>query len=236
MDGVKDKITAEVAVIGGGPAGLVSAIALALAGVETLLIARPATAEDHRTTALLAGSVTALETLGIWQRCRAHAAPLRNIRIVDGTQRLIRAPEVYFTAAEIGLDAFGCNIENTHLIAALEARAAALKLSRITTTALAVKADAAGVTIKLADGEMRVRLAIGADGQRSICRAAAGIDTKRHSYPQTALALNLQHARPHNDTSTEFHTESGPFTLVPLPGRRSSLVCVLDPAGARVVD
>ncbi len=44
--------TAEVAVIGGGPAGLVSAIALAAAGADTLLVAPPAE-PDHRTTALL---------------------------------------------------------------------------------------------------------------------------------------------------------------------------------------
>ena len=74
---------------------------------------------------------------------------------------------------------------------------------------------------------------IGADGQRSLCRAAAGIGSQRRTYPQTALTLNLAHARPHDDISTEFHTESGPFTLVPLPGRRSSLVCVLAPANAR---
>jgi 2-octaprenyl-6-methoxyphenol hydroxylase len=77
-----------------------------------------------------------------------------------------------------------------------------------------------------------VRLVIGADGRRSLSRAAAGIETTQRAYPQTALTLNLAHARPHDDTSTEFHTESGPFTLVPLPGRRSSLVCVLDPAHA----
>ena len=35
-----------------------------------------------------------------------------------------------------------------------------------------------------------------------------------------------------DDTSTEFHTEAGPFTLVPLPGQRSSLVFVVDPAEA----
>jgi 2-octaprenyl-6-methoxyphenol hydroxylase len=31
---------------------------------------------------------------------------------------------------------------------------------------------------------------------------------------------------PHDDVSTEFHTGAGPFTLVPLPGQRSSLVWV----------
>ncbi len=218
----------EIAVVGGGPAGLVSAVALAAAGAETLLIAPPAE-PDHRTTALLASSVKALEMLGVWQACRPHAAPLRKLRIVDDTRRLFRAPETFFDAAEIGLDAFGHNIENRHLVAALEARVSELELSRVSVPALAVRSDAAGVTIQHADGEARVQLAIGADGAHSLCRAAAGISTRRRSYPQTALTLNLCHARPHDDTSTEFHTESGPFTLVPLPGQRSSLVCVLDP-------
>ena len=228
---MSDTISAEVAVIGGGPAGLVAAIALATAGVDTLLIAPPAE-PDHRTTALLAGSVTALETLGVWPACVPHAAPLRTIRLIDATQRLIRAPEVLFTAAEIGLDAFGYNIENRHLITALEARAVELKLARIAGAAVSIAPDAAGVSIKHTDGEARVRLVIGADGRRSLCRAAAGIETMQRAYPQTALTLNLAHTRPHLDTSSEFHTESGPFTLVPLPGRRSSLVCVLDPAHA----
>src|SRR5580698_5372787 len=62
------KFAAEVAIVGGGPAGLVSAIALALAGADTLLVAPPAEA-DRRTTALLANSATALATLGVWQAC-----------------------------------------------------------------------------------------------------------------------------------------------------------------------
>ena len=223
--------TAEAAVIGGGPAGLVSALALAAAGIDTLIIA-PSPQEDFRTTALLAGSVTALTTLGVWESCRAHAAPLAAIRIIDDTRRLWRAPEVHFTAAEIGLDAFGHNIENRYLIAALQERAAMLRIPRVCAPALAVVADRDGVTIKLADGEARVRLVIGADGQHSLCRTAAGIGSHRYTYPQAALTLNLAHARAHHDTATEFHTETGPFTLVPLPGRRSSLVCVLDPQSA----
>jgi 2-octaprenyl-6-methoxyphenol hydroxylase len=231
MNGGNKDLTAEVAVIGGGPAGLLSAIALQAAGVDTLLIA-PQPTDDHRTTALLAGSVTALATLGVWPACLANAAPLKAIRIVDDTKRLIRAPEVAFTAAEIGFDAFGYNIENRHLSAALYARANELKLPHIAAGATAVTCERAGVIVSFAGGTARVRLAIGADGQRSISRTAAGIGTQRRAYPQTALALNLAHGRPHADTSTEFHTESGPFTLVPLSGRRTSLVCVLDPATA----
>jgi 2-octaprenyl-6-methoxyphenol hydroxylase len=231
---VHDIRSAEVAVIGGGPAGLVSAIALASAGIDTLIVA-PSPQEDFRTTAFLAGSVRALATLGVWGACRPQAAPLTAIRIIDETRRLWRAPEVYFAAAEIGLDAFGYNIENRYLITALHDRAAALNIPRAAVAAAAVVPDHDGVTVRFTGGEARVRLVIGADGQHSLCRIAAGIGNHRHAYPQTALTLNLGHARPHQETATEFHTETGPFTLVPLPGPRSSLVCVLDPERASLV-
>jgi 2-octaprenyl-6-methoxyphenol hydroxylase len=230
------KTEAQVAVVGGGPAGLMAAVALATAGVETVLVA-PARRPDNRTTALLAGSVTALETLGIWERCRDAAAALRVMRIVDDTSRLIRAPEVSFSAAEIGHEAFGYNVENKHLLAALAARAAELPaFASIADTAEGFEPGERDVAIRLGrGGHLRARLAVGADGSNSPSRAAAGIVADRHPYPQTALAFNFSHARPHDEICTEFHTETGPFTLVPLPGRRSSLVCVVDRATAENV-
>ena len=229
--------SAEVVVVGAGPAGLTTAIALAGAGVETALVAGRGREPDNRTTALLAGSVTALDTLGVWTNCREHAAPLRVMRIVDDTARLIRAPEVSFDASEIGLPAFMHNIENRRLTAAMTARARELApLAVIEDDAERVVIGDAEVTINLSGGGLiAARLAVGADGRRSRCRAAAGIDAQGWRYPQTALTFNLGHGRPHESISTEFHTEVGPFTLVPLPGRRSSLVFVLDPdAAARV--
>jgi 2-octaprenyl-6-methoxyphenol hydroxylase len=153
------------------------------------------------------------------------------MRIIDDTRRLFRAPEVCFAASEIGLHAFGYNIENRFLIAALEARACELgALARISDQATAVEITDDHVTVRCTAGEtVSGRLAIGAEGRHSLCRSAAGIEMRGRTYAQTALTCNFGHRRPHQDTSTEFHAESGPFTLVPLPQRRSSLVWVVDP-------
>ena len=156
------------------------------------------------------------------------------MRIVDDTGRLWRAPEVKFDAGEIGLEAFGYNIENRHLVAALEQHARALPALRLVDDQVVeVTPGEEDVSVVLKSGEtLHAPLVIGADGRRSLCREAAGIALDERRYPQVALTVSFGHSRPHRDTSTEFHTPNGPFTLVPLPGQRSSLVWVLDPDDA----
>jgi 2-octaprenyl-6-methoxyphenol hydroxylase len=221
-------------VIGRGPAGLTAAISLAEGGVDTALVGLRPAKPDNRTTALLAGSISVLETLAVWESCADTAAPLRTMRIVDDTGRLWRAPEVKFSAREIERDAFGYNIENRHLIAALEKRARDFPTLRLVEDEVSeILPQADGIIAKLkGGGNLRGQIVIGADGRKSVCRSAAGIALDERSYRQLALTLCLSHSRPHHDTSTEFHTPSGPFTLVPLPGNRSSLVWVLDPDAA----
>ena len=175
---------------------------------------------DNRTTALLAGSVAALEALGVWEACRAHAAPLRVMRIADDTRRLWRAPEVRFEADEIGLPAFGWNIENARLIAALWDRIGlTLGLDHIDAAARSIEIGASGVTVTPDDGTpLEVALAIGADGRHSLCRQAAGIAVTERTTPQTALTYIVKHSRPHNDISTEFHTSTALSRSCRCPG------------------
>lgn len=233
MTSQKHDFTAEIAVVGGGPSGLIAALAIASTGAETLLLAPPPPFADRRTTALLDGSVQALRTLGLWQAIEANAAPLKFLRLVDATQRILRAPEVLFDSAELGLEAFGYNVENERLREILLAACGkSISLRVIENAATAVVPDDDGVTLEVAGAEERVRLVAAADGRKSICRNAAGIEMHSRRLPQSAVVLNLRHTAPHKDTSTEFHTRTGPFTFAPLRGNRSSLVCVVAPEEA----
>lgn len=227
--------TTGIAIVGAGPAGLTMALALASRGIGSVLAGPPADPSDTRTTALLDGTVRLLDGLGVWERARRDAAPLRRLKIADATQRLIRARPLAFEASEIGLEAFGWNIANRDLLAALLARLRDQSL--VTFIEERVEAVSIGLdeaTLVLEGGRpVKAKLAIAADGSRSKLRDAAGISAKTWRYPQVALTLNLEHTLPNHDASIEFHTETGPFTLVPLGTHRSSLVCVIDEAQAR---
>src|SRR5260370_9630519 len=173
--------THGVVVIGGGPAGLTVALALAQTGAMTALIGRRAAYTDNRTTALLGDSVDFLQQLDVWRRCADKDAPLQAMRLVDDTGRVIRAPEVRFSSDEIGLDAFGYNIENRALMKALEQRAAELSgLTRFDDEADTVTPDDAIVAIGTRHGKsLSALLAARADGRQSLSRAPASNPVSR---------------------------------------------------------
>jgi len=218
-----------IAIIGAGLAGLAMALSLQDKGISCVLVGPSAGPADLRTTALLEGSVTALDALGVWKEARALAAPLQVMSIVDATARLVRARPVSFDARELGLEAFGWNIANRDLSTILSAAVArSTRIERLDTRVSGIVCRGDGVELSLQGGRaLFARLLIAADGRESAARTAAGIGTRRWRYPQVALTANLAHSRPHRFVSTEFHGEGGPCTLVPLPGERSSVVCVV---------
>jgi 2-octaprenyl-6-methoxyphenol hydroxylase len=225
-----------VAVVGAGAAGLSLALALARDGVATALVGRHAPVADGRTVALLDGSVRFLDALGVWLAIAPHASPLAELHIVDDTGSLFRPPPARFVATEIGLEAFGWNVESARLVAALrEAARNAPNLTLFEEDAEGFAAGEAQATLTLSEGgTLAAQLVVGADGARSRLRAAAGIVPRSWTYPQSAITTILAHTRGHRDVSTEFHTRQGPFTLVPLPGgQRSSLVWVMGEAPAK---
>src|SRR5579863_1773928 len=224
----------DVAVVGAGLAGLAAALCFARAGFRVASVGRIERPGPGRTVALLGQTLEFLQNLGVLAAVEGAAAPMRKLRIVDDTGSLLAARPVEFRATEIGRDLFGWNIENAAfaaiLLAALGPR---------------FEADVAGFDFADADARLTLddgrvvtaALVVGADGRGSPARKAAGIDMSARRFGQTALTMSLRHSRPHDDSSTEFHTREGPFTLVPLPPapdapHRSSLVWLMRDASA----
>lgn len=219
-------------VAGAGPAGLIAALGLAHAGFDVTLAGPEIGQNDLRTTALMAPALEVLDRIGVREAVRKAAAPLDAMRIIDATNRLIRSPVVTFRAREIGEPHFGLNIPNRDLNAILAKAVSETPNIRWVKSLVAgwsLEDDSASA--RLADGTIiHGSLAVAADGRLSPARSAAGISVSGRTLAQSALALTFRHTRPHGSISTEFHTESGPFTQVPLAGLRSSLVWVVKPA------
>ncbi|MCV6600032.1 MAG: UbiH/UbiF family hydroxylase [Cohaesibacter sp.] len=228
---------ADIAIVGSGPAGHVAAIQMAKLGLSCVLIGPAHSGTDGRTTALLGSSVRYLERLGLWDQVKEQGQALRIMRLFDDTGRLVRAPMTEFDSAEIGLEAFGYNIGNNKLVAALHQGIGELDdLIQDQQFAVSVKLEDDHASIAMEDGSIwQVKLAIAADGRKSLVKEAADIEMRKWSYPQAALVLNLHHKdQSHNNSSTEFHTPCGPFTLVPYDdANHSSLVCVVTPQEAQ---
>ena len=228
---------ADIAIVGAGAVGLAAALALSREGRSVALLGPVATPRDGRTVALLDGSWRLLADLDVQGALLDKAAPLTVMRLVDDSGSLFRQPPVEFRASEIGLEAFGWNIENADLTAILAEKAGAVPgLRMIPGLVRAIEPQADSIRLS---GEgfapMSARLVVGADGRNSQVRSAAGIESRDWRYPQVALTAIFEHRRDHREVSTEFHTRQGPCTLVPLPGRRSSLVWLLDPQEAAAV-
>ncbi|EJF77369.1 UbiH/UbiF/VisC/COQ6 family ubiquinone biosynthesis hydroxylase [Bartonella sp. DB5-6] len=225
----------DIAIIGAGPVGMLAALSLADRGCSVCLIGPPSHANELRTTALMMPAIRMLQKLNIWNILKNHAAALSFIRIIDITSRIVRAPAVNFSSAEIGEEAFGYNIPNIELNNALvDSVTHSPNIIRFVSSAKSFHHKKNHIRITLANGSViQTSLVVAADGRLSLTRAAAGIGVKQWNYSQTALVLNFSHDFSHQNTSTEFHTENGPFTQVPLPGRRSSLVWVVNPSRAK---
>ncbi len=226
-------LVSDVAVVGAGPAGLAAALALAHVGARVVLIGpSPVRGSespgDTRTAALLQSSVDLLKALKVFDALFDQAAPLKAIRIIDASDHLLRSPEIIFLASELDLDTFGYNIPNTALVKALYAQAMQTLDAVEPDSVARIEPGADHLRLTCSNGKaFKARLVVGADGRRSICRAAAGIAADERRYEQAAIATSFGHARDHDFISNEIHLRAGLLTTVPLPEpRASSLIWV----------
>jgi len=233
-----DRPPFDVVISGTGPAGMIASLCAAKAGLSTALVGPAINLDDKRTTALLAPSLDTLDSLGLSEAVADIGTPLMTMRLMDGSRRLLRAPTVSFDAEEIGRALFGLNCPNAQLNQMLlDAVSSQNAIKRIEAMVVDYSLGSNPIAMTLNDGQvLHTQSVMAADGKNSPARSAAGINVRRWSYPQTAAVGVVRHAKPHDFVSTEFHTETGPFTFVPMPDvdgeHRSSFVCALSPDDA----
>ncbi|MBN9533392.1 MAG: FAD-dependent monooxygenase [Alphaproteobacteria bacterium] len=226
---------ADVIVGGGGMVGLTLAIALARGGLRVVVCdpLRPETvldaAFDGRVSALSYSSVRMFQALGLWQGLEPHAQPINDILVTDaGLDRPASPFSLHFDHREVGVP-LGHIAENRHIRAAQFAGLCdGVRL--IAPAALtALENEGGGILATLSNGDsVRARLAVAADGRASPMRDAQGIGIVGWSYPQTGIVATVEHEKPHRGVAYEHFLPSGPFAILPLPGRRSSLVWTED--------
>src|SRR5579863_9173557 len=222
----------DVLVAGGGFAGLTLAIALrqGLGPSFAVTVADPALGasrgEDERASAIVAAARRLFETIGVWEAVAAEAQPILDMVVTDSRLGDAVRPTYLTFAGEVEPgEPFAHMIANRLLVDALAAKASQMGVTLQHSAVATFARHGDRVTAALADGsEFNARLLVAADGARSSIRSAAGIATHGWNYGQSAIVITVAHERDHEGRAEEHFLPAGPFAILPLKGRRSSIV------------
>jgi 2-octaprenyl-6-methoxyphenol hydroxylase len=216
-------------IAGGGAAGLSLAAALkqALGRRAAILVVDPTIGVREgrdRASAIAAGSRRMLEQIGAWDAIGPLAQPIRQMAIMDGRiGDAIRPVQMRFD--EVDGEPLAHMAMNDDVVASLLRLCDRLGVERqqgsvasFALRAYSIEAAIDGATPAAA------RLLIAADGAQSRLRAFAGIATVGWDYGQSAIVATVVHERDHHGRAEQHFLPAGPAALLPLPGRRSSIV------------
>jgi 2-octaprenyl-6-methoxyphenol hydroxylase len=230
----------DIVVAGGGPAGLAFAAAVRQAmgqGVSIALVdPRPGQRDGRlRTVALAAGSRRLLERVGAWAALAPLAQPILQMTIADGRVRdAVRLEQLRFEAA--GDEPLAHMAFNDDVCAALGEASAKLGVETIAGAVADFAPSRDTVEIVLSSGErLRARLVVAADGARSKLRELAEIATVGWNSGMTAIVATIAHERDHEGRAEQHFLPAGPFAVLPLRGRCSSIVWNEAPADAQAL-
>ena len=228
---LKNKTT-DMVVGGAGFAGLALAIALreglgegfAVTVVDPALKAE--TSKDPRASAIAAAARRLFEAIGVWDAVAGDAQPMLDMVITDSKlDDAVRPTFLTFGGEVEPGEPFAHMVENRHLIDALVKKAKELGVELRAGAVSGFETSPNTIEVKLADGEsVAARLLVGADGAKSRIREQAGIASHGWNYNQSGIVCTVAHERDHNGRAEEHFLPAGPFAILPLMGKRSSIV------------
>jgi 2-octaprenyl-6-methoxyphenol hydroxylase len=221
----------SIVICGGAFAGLALALALrqGLGGDIPVIVADPALATrpsgDPRATAVVAACRRMFEALGVWDQVSDSQAILDMVVTDSKLDDATRPVFLTFGGEVEPGEPFAHMVENRRLIDALVARAEAEGIDLRATAVSTYDSRPDGVTVTLVDGNViEASLLVAADGARSKLRERAGIATHGWDYDQSGIVVTVGHERDHHGRAEEHFLPAGPFAILPLTGKRSSLV------------
>ncbi len=230
----------DVIILGGGLTGLTLAVALAGAGVEVALVEADdyrrllSAPYDGRVMAVARASRHLLDAIGAFAGMAAEAEPIRDILVEEGGMPV----RVDYESAALDGAPLGWIVETRVIRRALHERLRSLAGLRLCAPArvVEIRRGDGRVTVTLGDGsELRASLLAVCDGRHSRTRERLGIGARVWDYGQTGIVCTLRHEHPHRGVAVERFFPDGPFAVLPMRGRRSSIVWALERARAETV-
>jgi len=229
---LKNQNKTDLVIGGAGFAGLALAIAVrqglgeafAVTVVDPTLAA--AQSEDPRASAIAAAARRLFEAIAVWGSVADEAQPILDMVITDSKlDDAVRPTFLTFGGDVEPGEPFAHMVENRHLVDALAARAKELGIGLRASAVAGFEKGFHASEVELADGErISARLLVAADGAKSKIRDQAGIATHGWNYDQSAIVTTVAHERDHNGRAEEHFLPAGPFAILPLKGKRSSIV------------
>jgi 2-polyprenyl-6-methoxyphenol hydroxylase-like FAD-dependent oxidoreductase len=227
--------TAEVAIVGAGPAGLTLAATLAAAGVDAVLLDRlPAPQTTSRAAAVHARTLEALEALEVSPRLVAAGRQTSEFIARERDEVLLR-----ISFAELPTRyPYVLLVPQNETEAILAARLGELggRVHR-GCEATGLAQDGAGVVLRVRDAggaerTLRAAYVVGADGYHSRVREAVGIAMETGTYAQSFVLgdVVLDGKFGEDDAAQVFMDRAGLLLVVRLPHGRHRIIATVDEA------
>jgi len=224
----------DTIIVGAGIAGLALAVALgrvlkpnfSVILCDPILSREPAA--DDRVSAIAEGAKRLLEVLDVWQSISARAQPIHGMVITDSRLNDAMRPSfLTFEEDSASTQSLAYMVEHRDLSIALRNACHEVGVQLIPKGIETFEIGEGYLDAILKDGNsIATKLLVAADGARSKLRSAAGISCVSQAYNQSGIVATIGHERDHNGRAMQHFLPAGTFAILPLIGKRSSIVWV----------
>lgn len=228
----------DIAIIGGGPAGLSCAALASAAGFSAVVIEKESEASlaapepDGRDIALTHRSKQILEGLGVWQTFpESEIGPITRAAVRNGpSEDLLSMDPPKGGPAILGY-LIGNNVIRQKIYERVK------QLANVDLVAGVGVADfklgASLSEVRLENGAaVNAPLVVAADSRFSTMRRKAGIGAEMRDFGRVCIVCRMTHELPHDGTAYEWFDTEQTIAVLPLHGGRESSIVITLPSDA----